>query len=205
MFKEKLEKIKNIFTRKAEGNNKKNIENLVFFLILLIITIIAINTIWGGTKKESKEPVNTTYKELAENTNISNNVNPNEYNLEDELEKILSNISGVGQVNVLVTYSETSEFIPIFNESATTSNTEETDTNGGKRTITESNSSKEVVTIDESGSKTLITSKSVMPKVEGAIIIAEGAKNINIKTDIIKAVSAVTGLPEHKVQVFSMK
>ena len=55
------------------------------------------------------------------------------------------------------------------------------------------------------GNKTLITSKSVMPKVEGAIVIAEGAKNINIKTDIIKAVSSVTGLAEYKVQVFEMK
>ena len=36
------EKIKNFVTKKTEGNNKKNIENLVVFLILLIITVIAI-------------------------------------------------------------------------------------------------------------------------------------------------------------------
>ena len=149
MFKNYLEKIKKFFLKNQEVNNKKNIENLVFFLILLIITIIAINTIWGGTKKSPKEPTNTIYKELAEDVNNSNNTISNEYNLEDELEKILSNISGVGQVNVLVTYSETSEIIPVYNENSTTSDTEETDTNGGKRTITESNSSKEVVMLDE--------------------------------------------------------
>lgn len=43
-----------------------------------------------------------------------------------------------------------------------------------------------------------------MPKVEGAIVIAEGGDNINIKTNIIQAVSAVTGLATHKVQVFKM-
>ncbi len=149
MFKIYLEKFKNFFVKNNEGNNKKKIENLVFFLIILIITIIAINTIWGGNKKNTNEQTNTMFKDLAENENYSNNNNFNEYNLEDELENILSNISGVGQVNVLITYSETSETVPIFNESSTTSNTEETDTNGGKRTITESNSSKEVVTIDE--------------------------------------------------------
>ena len=151
MLKEQIQKIKNVFVKKTDGNNKKNIENLVFFLILLIITVIAINMIWGGNKKETKDQTNTTYKQLAENTNtnISNNVNPNEYNLEEKLEDILSNISGVGQVNVLITYSETSETVPIYNETQTTSNTEELDTQGGKRTITESNSNKEVVMLDD--------------------------------------------------------
>ena len=43
-----------------------------------------------------------------------------------------------------------------------------------------------------------------MPKVEGAIIIAEGGENVTIKSNIIQAVSAVTGLPSHKIQVFKM-
>ncbi len=87
------------------------------------------------------------YKELAEeNSNITEST---EYNLEEKLKNILSNISGVGQVDILITYSETSETVPIYNENSTTSNTEETDTSGGKRTITESNSNKEVVVIDE--------------------------------------------------------
>ena len=55
------------------------------------------------------------------------------------------------------------------------------------------------------GNKSLITSKILTPKVEGAIVIAEGANNILIKTNIINAVSSVTGLPEYKVQVFEMK
>lgn len=43
-----------------------------------------------------------------------------------------------------------------------------------------------------------------MPKIEGAIVIAEGGENITIKTNIIQAVSAVTGLATHKIQVFKM-
>lgn len=49
-----------------------------------------------------------------------------------------------------------------------------------------------------------ITEKVVLPKIEGAIIIAEGGDNANIKTSIVQAVSAVTGLATHKVQVFKM-
>ena len=32
----------------GEGNDKKKIENLVFFVIILIITIVIINIIWNG-------------------------------------------------------------------------------------------------------------------------------------------------------------
>lgn len=43
-----------------------------------------------------------------------------------------------------------------------------------------------------------------MPKIEGAIIIAEGGENIEVKANIIQAVAAVTGLTSHKIQVFKM-
>lgn len=208
MFKDKLEILRAKFNKESEGNNKRKIENLVVFLILLIITIIAINTIWGDKKEEVKQDdTNSSYKQLAES--IDNNVNSNnqklsEYNLEQSLEDILSKIAGVGKVQVLVTYSETSEVVAMYNETYTASNTEETDTNGGMRKIEETDSSKEIIFEDKDGEKTPITQKVVMPKIEGAIITAEGARNANIKTNIIQAVSAATGLATYRIQVFEM-
>lgn len=205
MFKDKLIKFKSNITKKTEGNNKKNIENLVVFLVLLIITIIAINTIWGNEKEEiKKEDTNTSYKQLAENLDNSNNEELLEYNLEQNLEDILSNISGVGKVKVLVTYSETSQVVAMYNETYTSSNTEETDTNGGVRKIEQTDTNKEIVYEEKDGEKTPITQKVIMPKIEGAIITAEGAGNINTKTNIIQAVSAATGLASYRIQVFEM-
>lgn len=208
MFKDKLEILKTKFNKESEGNNKRKIENLVVFLVLLIITIIAINTIWGDKKEEVKQDDNNnSYKQLAES--IDNNINSNnqqlnEYNLEQSLEDILSKIAGVGKVQVLVTYSETSEVVAMYNETYTASNTEETDTNGGVRKIEETDTSKEIIFEDKDGEKTPITQKVVMPKIEGAIITAEGAGNVSIKADIIQAVSAATGLATYRIQVFEM-
>ena len=205
MFKDKLIKFKSNIAKKTEGNNKKNIENLVVFLVLLIITIIAINTIWGNEKEETKkEDTNTSYKQLAENLDNSNNEELLEYNLEQNLEDILSNISGVGKVKVLVTYSETSQVVAMYNETYTSSNTEETDTNGGVRKIEQTDTNKEIIYEEKDGEKTPITQKVIMPKIEGAIITAEGAGNINTKTNIIQAVSAATGLASYRIQVFEM-
>ena len=43
-----------------------------------------------------------------------------------------------------------------------------------------------------------------MPVIEGAIVTAQGAGNANVKTSIVSAVEAVTGLAVHKIQVFEM-
>jgi stage III sporulation protein AG len=51
----------------------------------------------------------------------------------------------------------------------------------------------------------VITQKTVSPKIEGAVIAAEGASDANIKTNIIQAVEAATGIPTHKIQVFEMQ
>lgn len=208
MLKESIKKFKESISKQKEQNNKKNIENLVVFLILLIITIIAINTIWGGKKEETnQENGNTSYKKLAENINNSidsNNSQLNEYNLEENLEDILSKIAGVGKVKVLVTYSETSEVVAMYNEKNTLNNTEETDTNGGVRKIEKTDKDKEIIYEEKNGQKTPITQKVIMPKIEGAIVTAEGASNPAIKTNIIQAVSAATGISTYRIQVFEM-
>ena len=208
MLKESIKKFKESISKQKEQNNKKNIENLVVFLILLIITIIAINTIWGGKKEETnQENGNTSYKKLAENINNSidsNNSQLNEYNLEENLEDILSKIAGVGKVKVLVTYSETSEVVAMYNEKNTLNNTEETDTNGGVRKIEQTDTDKEIIYEEKNGQKTPITQKVIMPKIEGAIVTAEGASNPSIKTNIIQAVSAATGISTYRIQVFEM-
>ena len=72
---------------------------------------------------------------------------------------------------------------------------------GGTRTIETSDENREIIVDSENNP---ITEKVIMPKIEGAIIIAQGGENATIKADIIQAVSAVTGLATHKIQVFKM-
>ena len=43
-----------------------------------------------------------------------------------------------------------------------------------------------------------------MPTIEGAIITAKGASNATVKSNIISAVEAATGLTIDKIQVFEM-
>ena len=188
-----IEKIKNIFT-----NKEKRVENLISFLIILIITLIVINKILKSDDEPKEDYKNEIGVELA---TISNNSNFLDDNLEKRLEKIMEKIEGVGKVSVLITYSETSSIVPVYNINSSTSTTEETDTSGGTRKVQTENNQKDIIT--DSGSN-IITEKILSPKIEGAVITAKGASDGKVKSNIIDAVTAVTGIPAHKIQVFEM-
>lgn len=203
------EKLKKLLPNKEgeEPNNKRKLENIVVFVVILIITIVIINVIWNGDDTNKNEVPNDSNKKLAEESyenNIVQGESTNESRMVSDLESILSKINGVGKVKVMVTYSETSKVVPVYNEESTEENTEETDSEGGTRKVTQTDNRKEVIYEESNGNKTLITQSVVSPKIEGAIITAEGANDANTKTNIIQAVSAVTGLATHKIQVFEM-
>lgn len=206
MFRDKLKNIINKKEKQEEGNDKKKVENLVFLIILSIITIVIINVIWNGNKQSDKKETDSNSKQLATTNQISDNKNNMQTtdDLEGKLESILGNIQGVGAVKVCINYSESSEVIAMYNENSKISNTEETDTSGGTRKIQETDSQKDIIYQEENGEKTPITQKVVQPKIEGAIITAKGANNADTKANIIQAVEAVTGLATHKIQVFEM-
>ena len=192
--------LKNIFSNENKTNSKKKIENLVFFIIILIITILLMNNIWNGKKKSlNTEENNKTHTEvLAQNVEIKNE-------LEEKLENILSTIKNVGKVKVFINYQETNSIIPLYDETITTSSTVEGDSDGGTRNTTETQNQKEIVFSESSGNKQPVPQKSVMPVIQGAIVTAEGANDVNVKTNIINAVQAATGVSMDKIQVFEMK
>ena len=93
----------------------------------------------------------------------------------------------------------------MYNESSKNSSTKEEDSGGGTRIVEDNDTNKEIVYTEENGKNVPITKQIISPKIEGAIITASGASNATIKTNIIQAVEAVTGIATHKIQVFEMK
>lgn len=198
MFKEKFGNLKNSLIKSEKKGGKKSVENLILLAILLIIVIVAINYIWKDNEKAKKDNANST-KVLADTNIIEENTSQNN-DLEQKLKKILSNISGVGEVEVLITYSQTSVVNPIYNEDYGESVTEEEDTSGGKRKVSSTTNKKEVV----SSNNDVITQSVTSPQIQGAVVIAKGAGDANVKANIIQAVEAATGVSTYKIQVFEM-
>ena len=92
-----IDNMKKIFN--TNNSRKRNIENLIIFLVGLIIIIIATGYIFN---KEDKTVVSTNSIEIFD---------PNVF--ENKLNKILSNIEGAGNVAVMVSYKTGVENIPL--------------------------------------------------------------------------------------------
>lgn len=167
-----LEKFKKIF---SEKDSKKRNENLIAFLIILVITLIIINKILSEDENKN-ETLNENNAELVtQSTTDVEEISIDDENLKNELENILSKISGVGKVEVLLTYSESSSVLPLYNESISSS----VSTSADGTTTETTNEDKEIFT---DSSNEAVIEKYIMPKLEGAIVIAQGARGLNCKS-----------------------
>lgn len=181
----------NKLLEKFNITNKKGIENLVIFLVLVIIVMVVINSLFTENEEVIVQTVN---KEVINNKNDE---------VEQKLENILSTIKGVGKVNVMVSYKNTIEKVPIYDTKEITTVTNEKDNNGGERKTEETNREYTVIFEEGNNNKTAMIKQNIMPEIVGVIVTAEGAENNLIKENIINAVVAVTNIPNHKIQVFA--
>ena len=175
-----FDKIKDIF-----NNKEKKKENMITFLIILVITLIIINKILQTPNVESKDDIE---KEAYLATNCEETIK--EDDIETRLENILDTLKGVSNVSVMLTYNESSSIVPIYNINESTTKTDKDESISLE---------KEVIVDSESK---IITEKIVNPKIEGAIITAKGVSDPTVKGNVISAVEAVTGLMTHEIQVF---
>lgn len=113
--------------------------------------------------------------------------------LNKELEDILSQVEGAGQVKVLINYKQSGEKILAYDMESNINENE-----GSK----ENNSKSEVV---YDGNKMPVILKEYMPKVEGVIIVAQGGNIENVKKQLIAGTVALLGIDEHKIEVLKMK
>lgn len=133
--------------------------------------------------------------------------NPRDYEvyLQNEMKDALESIAGVEDAKVVV-YVEASEK-NIYEKNKTTQRqvTDETDQEGGKRTVEDTSVDEQLVIIKNSDKEGPIISETRKPKVSGVLVVAKGADNIQIKKWIIEAVTRALDVPSHRVSVLPKK
>lgn len=170
-------------------NRKKNVENLVFFLISIVIIIIV-----SGYIFKEDETVQTKVE------NSSNFFDSETF--EKKLADILSKIEGAGSVDVMVSYQAGVETVPLLDTKDRSTVTKENGSDTSR--VTEQNDVETSIIFNQekNGNKNPYISKTIMPKVEGVIVTCDGGGDVTVKADIISAVQAVTGVNANKIQVF---
>ena len=120
--------------------------------------------------------------------------------LEEKLKKMLESVRGVGEVEVMITLESSEERIVEKDMTAERSQTEEQDSAGGTRTMSSSNTGYQTVYQEGSQGSPFVV-KTITPKVEGVLVVAEGAGKGNMTGEITQVVQALFGVEAHKVKV----
>ena len=127
---------------------------------------------------------------------------PEEYTayLEGKLKKMLESVRGLGEVEVMITLESSEERIVEKDMTAERSQTEEQDSAGGTRTVSSSNTGYQTV-YQENDQGSPFVVKTLTPKVEGVLVVAEGAGKGNMTSEITQIAQALFGVEAHKVKV----
>ena len=120
--------------------------------------------------------------------------------MEGKLKKMLESVRGVGEVEVMITLESSEERIVEKDMTAERSQTEEQDSAGGTRTVSSSNTGYQTVYQEGSQGSPFVV-KTITPKVEGVLVVAEGAGKGNMTGEITQVVQALFGVEAHKVKV----
>lgn len=125
----------------------------------------------------------------ASNTSVQNQET---VPVEERLEQILSQIRGVGKVQVLITEQTGSETIYQVDE-------DRTEGDGSLR------KKSETVIVSGGGTQEGLVQTVTPPTYLGAIIVCQGAGSPEVRLAVTNAVSAVTGIGMDRISVLEMK
>lgn len=192
-----LEKLKEFFNPK---NQKKTVSNLIILLFVGAIVLLLSNFFLSDKNDNSSLEYDEKDNDFNEHYEYSIDEEGYVSSIESRLEEILKKIKGVGDVNVMITFEDTAEKVPVFNTTQTIERTDEKDAQGGTREITREDLSQQIAY--ESGSSSLMIAKETNPRVRGVIVVAEGAENIEIKEKLYSAVKTVLGVTGNRVEVY---
>ncbi|WIF94536.1 stage III sporulation protein AG [Caminicella sporogenes] len=192
-----IEKLKDII---ATQNIKKTIYNFLAVIISCIILLISWSTFYP------KENKSTEKIESLQTSRIEKNEYFYTDSMDKKLEQILSQINGVGDVDVMITYETSSEVVPASNITKSLQTTKENDSQGGTRTTTQENITEQIVTLNNSDYKNApVVIKEIKPIVRGVIVVAEGAGNPKVKSALIDAVTTIFQIKSYKVKVYEKR
>lgn len=210
-------------------NGKKMLEKIsVFFqdiflhkekMLLLILSgillfVICIPTKKSGNMNENRQ--NSLWNSGGDSTeNITSHSTQDstideleQYSsyLERKLKDQLLEMSGVGEVSVMITLNKTGRKIIAREEPIQKNSTVENDGGGGSRTIEDYKKDDTAIYIrGESGIESPFILQQEQPEIEGVLVVADGGGDGQIQFQITEAVQALFGIEPHKIKIVKRK
>lgn len=166
----------------------KQVKTAVIVLIFGLIALFILNSSLGenviGSSAKSSDDGYMTSLEYCEK-------------LETKLVEVLQNISGVGKVNVMVSVESAPEI-----KIATSTNEKTNTTSSGLNTTTNSSVVSDPIIVNGSGVTSPLVLTEFAPKVTGVVVVADGAKDVRVRLNLLEAIESLLNVSSENIQIF---
>ncbi len=190
---------------KAKEIKKEQAIILLLFGILLIVVALPIKNETGSQEEQD------TYEEGSGDPAAQTEAFETEFSeadrycaaLEERLKRTLMQVSGTGEVEVMITLKYTEGMVVEKDQEIASSTIAETDSTGGMRNSTETSQNES--TVYTNGSDVPFVVKQSLPEIEGVLVVCSGGGDAVVKTEITEAVHALFAIEAHKIRIMKMK
>ena len=172
--------IKDLLQKSNVIKNNKKLALMVIagFMIIALIFIseLNFNTDFSGKNEIKKEMLTEEYCAY----------------LEQKVTEIIECIDGAGKTKVMITLSETTEYIYATNDKDTRKNNDASN---------DSATQNDYVIIEKDNNDTGLLIKTIEPKVRGVAIVCEGGNKSMVQNQIYSAISAVLNISTSRISI----
>ena len=167
---------------------------LLLILLAVGAGLLLFNSFFSfGKKKDSPPPA-----EAVEEAGIT----WTEQQLTRRLAEILSQIRGVGEVELFLTPETSGRLELVADREQTQRQTNEGDSEGGNREVIEETLRITYVILrDPQGNELPLVVEEGKPRYRGVLVVAAGVEDPAVKARVIEALQVLLGLPAHRITV----
>ncbi|MCD8338430.1 MAG: stage III sporulation protein AG [Lachnospiraceae bacterium] len=178
---------------------------VILLLFGLLLVVIAWPSDGGGTEDSSASEREMSVSDISGNSSSGEGADDLTTELEVRLERILSQVEGIGETCVMITLKSDGKKVVEKDTEQSEGKEESTDENGSASSEQSSSGESTIYERDADGSETPFVTEELAPEILGVLVIAQGADDARIVTEITEAVMALFGVEAHKIKVMKME
>ena len=158
-----------------------------------------IGTSWGSSARDSASDMGRTRSGVGgrEGQDGGSGVSPSyEEELEARIGRLLSQVEGVGEADVMVVLKSSEERVYRVDQNRMVSQLDGNEASQGEKRQELSES-----TVLAGQDQEPVMEKELRPEISGIVISAEGGGSAVVRAEVSEAMEALFGLPQHKIKV----
>ncbi|MFG6121341.1 MULTISPECIES: stage III sporulation protein AG [Thalassobacillus] len=193
------------FLKKDDGK-KLNKRGYIVLVGLIGLLLLMVGNIF---QKSSPDPIDLSTQPdpgaaaetAVHNADTEEGIKDLEESYEKQLTPLIENIKGVSEVEVMINLEATKEKVYDKNLIIGKQTTEESDKNGGERSIEDYSREQQLVLVRQGDQELPLLIQTKKPNVKGVLVVAKGVDHMQVKQWVVEAVSRVMDVPSHRVSV----